>query len=80
MPLRASSTALRVIEIMPSLSATSWMPSASQCGTIRRRIAGVAGDVRAGGGAWAQAMLADCDASREREVRYAAAKGLTATR
>jgi len=43
-------------------------------------IAGVVGDVRAGGGAWAQAMLADCDASREREVRYAAATGLTATR
>jgi hypothetical protein len=43
-------------------------------------IAGVVGDVRAGGGASARAMLADCDASREREVRYATAKGLTPTR
>ncbi|WP_037496959.1 hypothetical protein [Solirubrobacter soli] len=43
-------------------------------------IAGVVGDVRAGGGADARAMLADCDAAHQREVAYATAKGLTPTR
>jgi hypothetical protein len=43
-------------------------------------IAAVVADVRAGGGKSAGAMLADCDASHDREVRYAAAKGLTPTR
>jgi hypothetical protein len=43
-------------------------------------ISGVVADVRAGGGASARAMLADCDAAHDREVHYAAANGLTATR
>jgi hypothetical protein len=40
----------------------------------------VAADVRAGGGAASAAVLADCDASHEREVAYAAARGLTPSR
>jgi hypothetical protein len=40
----------------------------------------VAADVRAGGGETASAVLADCDASHEREAAYAAARGLTPSR
>jgi hypothetical protein len=36
----------------------------------------VAADVRAGGGEMASAVLADCDASHEREAAYATARGL----
>jgi hypothetical protein len=43
-------------------------------------LAQVAADVRAGGGELASGMLADCDASHEREVAYAAARGLTPSR
>jgi hypothetical protein len=40
----------------------------------------VAADVRAGGGEMASAVLADCDATHEREATYAAARGLTPSR
>ena len=43
-------------------------------------LADVAADVRAGGGKASAAVLADCDASHEREVAYATARGLTPTR
>jgi hypothetical protein len=43
-------------------------------------IAAVVADVRAGGGEAASAMLSDCDAAHDREVSYAAAKGLAPTR
>jgi hypothetical protein len=43
-------------------------------------LAGVAADVRAGGGQASTAMLADCDASHEREAAYAAARGLAPSR
>jgi hypothetical protein len=40
----------------------------------------VAADVRAGGGQAAAAVVADCDASHERETAYAAALGLAPSR
>jgi hypothetical protein len=40
----------------------------------------VAAEAAAGGGETATAMLADCDASHEREVQYAGGRGLTAGR
>ena len=43
-------------------------------------LAQVAADVRAGGGETAATVLADCDASHEREQRYAAALGLSPSR
>jgi hypothetical protein len=43
-------------------------------------LAKVSADVRAGGGESASAVLADCDASHEREAVYAAARGLTPSR
>jgi hypothetical protein len=45
----------------------------AETGTV---LAQVAAEVRAGGGELAAAVLADCDASHEREVAYAAARGL----
>ena len=43
-------------------------------------LAAVAADVAKGGGETAAAVLADCDASHERELRYAAALGLSPSR
>jgi hypothetical protein len=43
-------------------------------------LAAVAADVAKGGGESAATMLADCDASQEREQRYAAALGLSPSR
>src|SRR5690606_9927128 len=40
-PARARAIALRVIEIIPSRSAVTWISVASAPGTISRRIAGV---------------------------------------
>jgi hypothetical protein len=42
--------------------------------------AALAADVRAGGGRTASALLAGCDASHEREITYAAARGLASSR
>jgi hypothetical protein len=43
-------------------------------------LAQVAADVRAGGGEAEAAVVADCDASHDREVAYATARGLTPSR
>jgi hypothetical protein len=43
-------------------------------------LAQVAADVRAGGGPSAVALLSDCDAAHDREVTYAAGRGLTPAR
>ncbi len=70
---RETPTSARVLEDVPSWPA--WR--GSETGAA---LAQVAADVRAGGGAAALAMLADCDAAHEREVAYAATRNLTPAR
>jgi hypothetical protein len=70
---REKATAAPVLGDVPAWSAWRFAEGAAV-------LAQVAADVRAGGGQAATAMLAGCDASHEREVMYAAARGLAPSR
>jgi hypothetical protein len=67
---RERATSQQVLADVPSWPAWRFSVTATV-------LAKVSGDVRAGGGDSAAAVLADCDAAHEREVVYAVARGLT---
>ena len=70
---RETATSERVLADAPSWPAWRFGETALVLGQVEA-------DVRAGGGETASAVLADCDASYEREAAYALALGLTPSR
>jgi hypothetical protein len=66
---RETATSGQVLADVPAWSAWRFTETSAVLGQV-------AADVRAGGGEAASAVLADCDASHEREIVYAGARGL----
>jgi hypothetical protein len=70
---RETATSEQVLADVPSWPAWRFAETSAVLGKV-------AADVRAGGGESASAVLADCDASHEREATYSAARGLAPSR